>query len=149
MTGRPFRFWVPGLLGALAVVAVAAGGFALMVTGVIDVRTEARADREACEVADVAMRDFGSSMGAVNPVSQPSAARQMVDDVGGEFVAAAELAGSEEVREDLEFSAGYFADVSESLRSGNAGVFWRLSGEAESAADRVRAVCRPSLSGAS
>lgn len=142
---RRRRGWWPGILGGLAVIAIVAGGIALTVTGVIDVRSEATADREACETADRAMREFGGS--GLDARRQPYAARRTVEEARAGFLAAAELGKSEWVVEDLEFAAGYFGDVADALRSGNVGVFLRLSGESASVASRVRSTCQPVLAG--
>lgn len=127
----------PGGRAAGAVGALLLGGAVLVGTGVIDLGSKEAADREACQTADTVMRAFGASRAASNAREEPSGARQAADQAEDGFRTAAELAGSDRVWIDLEFAAGFFADVSESLRYDNLGLFLRLSNESQSAADRV------------
>ncbi|MBN9739431.1 MULTISPECIES: hypothetical protein [unclassified Pseudonocardia] len=142
------RLWLPRVLAGLTVVVLVAAGMTLMLTNVIDVRSTAAADREACQAADTALRQFGSMSRQVNAGTQPSAYRQAADRARDAFEHAAEQAKSEHVIADMEYAAGFYSDVASALQSGNLGVFTRLAAEATPMVEQLQARCRPILANA-
>lgn len=63
-------------------------------------------------------------------------------DVSRQLTAAAGTASSDELIADIEYAAGYFSDVENSLRDNNLFAFMRLSNEASTVAQRVRMRCQ-------
>lgn len=126
-------------IAGLAVVAVVAAGVVggLIWTETIDAPWNG--DGEACRSVEVAFAQV--SRDASRAGEAPSYARQSMGDVSRQLTTAAGTASSGDLVADIEYAAGYFADVENSLRQNNLFAFMRLSNEAAVVVQRVRMRC--------
>lgn len=133
------RWWLIALSVTVAlstVVAAAVLGL-LIVTGTMPAPWNG--DRDACRAAEAAFAQVGRD--APRAGVAPSAVRQSMGSASRQLTEASETASDDGLISDLEYAAGFLADVETSLQSGNLFAFVRLSNEAATVVQQVRGRC--------